>query len=60
MHHHLDIQQSFGFQPGIEVHALRAITAVFRAAACLDTQQGADLDGIGIEMFAVNALGTKQ
>ena len=42
------------------MNALGTVTAIFRATACLDTQQGTDLDFIGIKMRTVYLLGAKQ
>jgi hypothetical protein len=39
------------------MHALRAIGAILRAAASLDAEQGADLDGGRIEVPTMQALG---
>ena len=54
--HFLDRQQSFAFEPGVVAGALRAIGAIFRAGAGLDTQQGADLNRVRIEIGAVRGL----
>ena len=52
----VDIQDGFSLDRGIEVGALGAVPAVFRAAACLDGQEGAELDCIGLLALAVYAL----
>ena len=54
-----DVHQPLGRDAGVVARALRAIGAVFRAAAGLDRQQCRDLHLAGIEMDAVDALGVK-
>ncbi|KAG0919266.1 hypothetical protein G6F31_021182 [Rhizopus arrhizus] len=49
--------QLVGVQPGVVVRRLRAIRAVLRTAAGLDRQQAGQLDGVRIEVGAVDLLG---
>ena len=57
--HGIKIHQLLGFDAGVEFRRLRAIGAIFRAAAGLDRQQCRDLDLGGVEVFAMNLRRTK-
>ena len=56
----LDRQQLFAFQRGIVLRALGAVATILGARARLDTQQGTDLDLVGIEVRAMDLLCFKQ
>ena len=54
--HLLDRHQRLGLGAGLVMRALRAIAAVFRAAAGLDRQQRAQLHRVGLVVLAVHLL----
>ena len=53
------IHQLRGFNAGVVMRALRAVPAIFRAAAGLDAEQARGLDVIGIEIAAMKGLRLK-
>jgi hypothetical protein len=58
--HGVERQDALGFDGGRMARALAAIAAILGTGAGLDAQQRADLDGIGIEVGAMEALGVEQ
>ena len=57
--HGIERHQLFSLDAGIVVHALRTISAVFRAAAGLDRYQLAGLHAVRCVRLTVNALRPK-
>jgi hypothetical protein len=53
-------QQRFTLDRAFVVGALGAIGAIFRAAACLDAQETADLDLAGVVKRAMDRLGLEK
>ena len=56
-HHLVHFHEFFGLHAGVELGCLRAVAAVFGAAAGLDRQQRGMLDLVGIPMLAMHLLG---
>jgi hypothetical protein len=60
LQHFVDGEQALAFQLRIVLCALRTIAAVLWASPCLDAEQRAHLNLVGIEVGAVHGLGAEK